>query len=523
MNMMTGDGAPKGAADRHTRKIVIVGGGSAGWMAAAALRNATRREPCEVVLVESDEIGIVGVGESTLPGLRDFNRTLGIDENEFVSKTHATFKLAIEFVDWKRPGHTYFNPLGTQGFSSETEGETSLTRLPPIYQFLLKRAVDSGDPHMDEYAICSVAARQNRFDHPKNLPEGALAYAYQFDAALYAKYLRSFAEERGVERIEGKIVDVPLRGENGFIDAVVLQSGQRIEGDLFIDCSGFRALLIGQALKVPYEDWSHWLPCDRAWAVPCESAPALTPYTRATAREAGWQWRIPLQHRIGNGYVFASRFSSEEKARELLLSNLDGAPVGEPRLVKFTAGRRKEAWTKNCVSIGLSSGFVEPLESTSIQFIQNYLAALIRQFPDRDCNPLLSDDYNRRVAEGFDAVRDFIIAHFHVTEREDTEFWRYCKYMSIPDSLAVTMEMFRRCGRFSINTSQGFAARQWLTVMYSQGILPESYPPLAVKLDEITMRAEMAKIRAGIKRTVENMPRHEDFIARNCRAPAVAA
>ena len=520
MNMMAEDGARKAAAQRRIRKIVIVGGGSAGWMAAAALRNAMRREPCQIVLVESDEIGIVGVGESTLPGLREFNRILGIDENEFVSKTQATFKLAIQFVDWKRIGHSYFNPVASQGLNSE---DGSNIKIPFVYQALLKLAVEGEQLDIDQYALCTMAARQNRFDRPKNVPEGAFDYAFQFDAALYAKYLRNYAEQRGVERIEGKIVDVQLRAENGFIDAVVLQSGRLIEGDLFIDCSGFRALLIGQALKVPYEDWSHWLPCDRAWAVPCQSAPALTPYTRATAREAGWQWRIPLQHRIGNGYVFSSRFTSEERAREVLLSNLDGAPVAEPRLVKFRAGRRMEAWTKNCVSIGLASGFVEPLESTSIQFIQNYLSALIRQFPDRDCNPLLSDDYNRRVAEGFDAVRDFIIAHFHVTEREDTEFWRYCKYMSVPDSLATTMEMFRKCGRFSINTSQGFAARQWLTVMYSQGIIPQSYPPLAVKLDDLSMRAEMAKIRAGIKRTVENMPRHEDFIARNCRAPAVAA
>jgi tryptophan 7-halogenase len=523
MDMMAGEGAPGRAPEKRIRKIVIAGGGSAGWMAAAVLLNATRREGCRVVLVESEEIGIVGVGESTLPGLRDFNRNLGINEHDFISKTNATFKLAIEFVDWRSIGHSYFNPLGAQGFSSETEGEASLTRLPPIYQYLLKLAVDGGEPVMDEYAICAVAAQQNRFDHPDNVPEGAYTYAYQFDAALYGKYLRNYAEPRGVERVEGRIVDVQLRGENGFIDAVVLQSGQRVEGDLFIDCSGFRALLIGQALKVPYEDWSLWLPCDRAWAVPCESAGPLTSYTRATAREAGWQWRIPLQHRIGNGYVFSSRFTSEERAREVLLENLDGVPLGEPRLIKFKAGRRKDAWTKNCVSIGLSSGFVEPLESTSIQFIQNYLTALVKQFPDRDCNPLLSDDYNHRVAEGFDAVRDFIIAHFHVTEREDTEFWRHCKYMPVPDSFAVTMEMFRRCGRFSINTTQGFAARQWLTVMYNQGILPESYPPLAVKLDDKAMRAEMAKIRAGIRRTVENMPRHEDFIARNCRAPGVAA
>ena|SRR5437660_1443524 len=519
--MMSGD-AVHGAPDKRIRKIVIVGGGTAGWMAAAALSVGTRREPCQIVLIESEEIGTVGVGESTIPALKDFNRLLGIDENEFVSKTQATFKLAIQFVDWRRLGHTFFNPLGGQGFSSETEG--TRTRLPSMYQYLLKLAVDGGSPDIDDYDMCSVAARHNRFDRPTNLPEANYAYAFQFDAALYAKYLRSYSEKRGVQRIEGKIVDVQLRGENGFIDAVVLQSGQRVEGDLFIDCSGFRALLIGQALKVPYVDWSHWLPCDGAWAVPCESVGPPTPYTRATAREAGWQWRIPLQHRTGNGYVFSSKFTSEEKARETLLSNLDGAPLGEPRLVKFTAGRRKEMWTKNCVSVGLSSGFLEPLESTSIHFIQVSVLALLRLFPDRDCGPLISEEYSRRIIAAFEAVRDFIIVHFHTTEREDTEFWRYCKYMSIPDSLAFKIEMFRKHGRVAVNAGDaGFGSRPWLSVMYNHGIVPESFPPLVLALDEAAMRAELAKVRTGVLRTVEKMPRHEEFIARNCSASTVAA
>ena len=511
-------GTCRNASDKRIRKIVIVGGGTAGWMAAARLRVAMPGESCRIVLVESDDIGTVGVGESTLPTMKNFNRILGIDEDEFVRQTQATFKLAIEFIDWWRLGHTYFNPLESQGFSSEEDIDSNPTQLPPVFRYLLKATVDSGDPDMDKYSLCTVAARSNRFDRPANIPAAMYAYAFQFDAALYAKYLRDYSVQRGVERIEGKIVDVQLHGENGFIDAVVLQSGQRIEGDLFVDCTGFRALLIGQTLKVPYMDWSHWLPCDRAWAVPCKTGDHLTPYTRATAREAGWQWRIPLQHRVGNGYVFSSKYISEEKACEALLSRLEGPPLAEPRLLKFTAGRRTEAWAKNCVAVGLSSGFVEPLESTSIQLIQNYVAELIRQFPDRSCNPLLIREYNRRVSAGFDAVRDIVIVHYKATEREDTEFWRYCKNMSVPDSLAVTMELFRECGRFSMNINSGFPARQWLAVMYNQGITPEAYPPLLVKLDDKSMRAELAKIRAGIKRTVESMPRHEDFIARNCSA-----
>jgi tryptophan 7-halogenase len=330
------------------------------------------------------------------------------------------------------------------------------------YQYLLKVLVDGGDPDFGEYSLCSMAARENRFDRPQNVPDAVYAYAFQLDASLYAKYLRDYAEHHGVKRIEGRIVDVPLNGENGFIDAVVLQSGQRIEGDLFIDCSGFHGLLIGKMLKVPYIDWTHWLPCDRAWAVPCESGSRTTPYTRAIAREAGWQWRIPLQHRSGNGYVFSSKFTTEERAREVLLSNLEGRPLAEPRLLKFAAGQRQDAWVKNCVALGLASSFLEPLESTSIHFVHVYLDRLVRQFPDRDCSPLLSGDFNRSVFPGVEAARDFIILHYKVTEREDTEFWRYCKNVSVPESLASKVEMFQKYGRFSIDPTMGSGSdRGW--------------------------------------------------------------
>ena len=512
------NGDPKGAPDKRIRKIVIVGGGSAGWMAAAALSVATQREHCQIVLIESDEIGIVGVGESTIPGIKEFNRFLGLDENEFVSQTQATFKLAIQFVDWRRIGHVYFNPLAAQGGSSDLQG----TKLPPLYENLLKLAVDGHDPDLDSYSMCTAAAQQNRFHRMHNVSDSLYAYAFQFDAALYAKHLRAYSEARGVERIEGKIVDVQLRGEDGFIEAVVLQSGRRIEGDLFIDCSGFRSLLLGQALKVPYLDWSHWLPCDRAWAVPCESGDSLAPYTRATAREAGWQWRIPLQHRVGNGYVFSSKFITEESAAEALLSRLDGRPLAEPRLVKFTTGRRQEFWKKNCVAVGLSAGFIEPLESTSIHLIQSAIGGLIKLYPDRDCGRLLADEYNSRLTASWDWLRDFIIAHYHVTEREDTEFWRYCKYMSVPETLVFKMEMFRKYGHLSINPGEGFGPRPWLTVLYGQGVMPESYPPLTTPADENATRAELAKVRSTINRTVETMPRHEDFIARHCRATPVS-
>jgi len=517
MNAMTNGNGPQGAHDKHIRTIVIVGGGTAGWMAAAALRTAVRRDLCRIILVESDEIGTVGVGEATIPPMKRFNRFLGISENDFVRQTQATFKLAIQYVDWTRIGHSYFNPLGGLGFSESAEVQAG--SLPQMFKYLLKQAVDGQEPDLDEVCLCGSAALSNRFGHPRNSPEARYDYAYQFDAVLYAKYLRSFAEARGVERVEGKIVDVALRGENGFIDAVVLQSGQRIEGELFLDCSGFRGLLIGQALKVPYEDWSHWLPCDRAWAVPCESVHPLVPYVRATAREAGWQWRIPLQHRLGNGYVFSSKFISEDKAAETLLSHLDGRPLAEPRLLRFTTGRRQLSWVKNCVSVGLSSGFLEPLESTSIHLIQEAVMRLIKFFPDRDFGPLMIQEYNRTMATGYEYIRDFIILHYCATEREDTEFWRYCKYMSVPDRVRLKIEMFRKHGHVLMEPGEGFGARPWMTVLYKQaGIVPESYPPLASTFDEAAMDAEMAKIRSAVRQTVGAMPTHEEYIARNCAA-----
>ncbi|HEX4078267.1 MAG TPA: tryptophan halogenase family protein [Rhizomicrobium sp.] len=520
MNMMAGQGTPGSAPDKGIRTIVVVGGGSAGWMSAAALRVATQCKQCRIILVESEEIGIVGVGEATLPTLKKFNRLLGIDENEFIRHTQATFKLAIQFVDWKRIGHSYFNPLGEQLFSSDG-GNPGV--LPTVYQYLLKLAVEGREPDLGEYALCTAAARNNRFDRPaKDRPGPSYSYAFQFDATLYAKYLREYAEKRGVERVEGKIVDVQLHAGNGFIDGVILQSGQRIEGDLFIDCSGFRALLAAQALKDPYEDWTHWLPCDRAWAVPCESVTPLLPYTRATAREAGWQWRIPLQHRTGNGYVFSSKFVSEEKAAETLLSHLDGRALAEPRLLKFVTGRRQHAWIKNCVTVGLSSGFVEPLESTSLHFIQEGILRLIELFPDRNFGPLLIQEYNSSMANGFDRIRDFIILHYHLTEREDTEFWRYCKYMSIPETLAYKIEIFRKHGHVSIVPGEGFGARPWLTAMYSQGVTPESYRPLIDGPGEQAIRAELEKARLAVRRALERMPQHEEFIAKNCSAMPAA-
>ena len=516
MITMTKEGAAGGSPDKHVRSIVIVGGGTAGWISATVLRLATWRQGCRIVLVESDEIGIVGVGESTLPPITKFNHLVGIDEDEFIRRTQATFKLGIQFENWNRIGDSYFHSFADQLFGPDRSNPNVLST---IHQWLVKLVAEGCEFDLGEYSLCTAAARSNRFERPpKNKPFPSLSYAFQLDASLYAKFLREHAEKRGVERVEGKVVDVQLRAENGFIDAVILESGRRIEGDLFIDCSGFRALLAGRALKDPYEDWTHWLPCDRAWAVPSESVAPRVPYTRAIAREAGWQWRIPLQHRTGNGHVFASKFISEERAREVLLSNLDGRALDEPRLLKFVTGRRKHAWIKNCVTAGLSSGFLEPLESTSIQLIISSIIRLTDFFPDRDFGPLVIEEYNRLMAAEFDRTRDFIIMHYSLTEREDTEFWRYCKTMSIPDTLASRIEMFRRHGRVFLGLGEAFAARQWMIVMRGQGVVPDSYPHLTDLPGEQAIHAELEGTRVAIRQIVERMPPHDDYIARNCSA-----
>ncbi|MDE2161886.1 MAG: tryptophan 7-halogenase [Alphaproteobacteria bacterium] len=501
--------------DRNIRKIAIVGGGTAGWMAAAALSSVLRRDQCEIVLVESDEIGTVGVGEATIPVIMLFNRLLGLDEGEFVRKTQGTFKLGIQFVNWTRPGHTYFHPFGKYG------GDFGAV---PFHQHWLKLRGLGEATELDEYALSAMAARSCRFDRPgsdMNSVFSTYSYAYHFDASLYAKFLRSYAEQRGVRRIEGRIVDVEMNAVNGFIESLQLANGMRIDGDLFFDCSGFRGLLIEQALKTGFEDWTHWLPCDRAVAVPCENAPVLTPYTISTAREAGWQWRIPLQHRIGNGYVYSSYAISDDEAAGKLMANLDGKARAEPRLIRITTGRRKKAWNKNCIALGLAGGFIEPLESTSIHLIQSGITKLLTMFPDRNFDALTMDEYNRKVALEYERVRDFIILHYHATEREDSEFWRYCKHMSLPETLQRRIDIFRKYGRLALDADDLFKEASWLAVLMGQGVEPEHYDPLTDSFDLASMRSVMSNMRSIIRGTVDRMPTHSDFIDRYCRATAV--
>jgi tryptophan halogenase len=502
-------------ANQPLKEITIVGGGTAGWMTAALLSKLFTRG-YRIRLIESDEIGTIGVGEATIPAIRTYLQLAGIDQNEMVRATQATFKLGIEFVDWKRPGESYVHGFGKIG--------QDMLWLHP-HQLWLKMAAQGRAKHFDHYALNCVAARKNRFCPPDPRQPGSpladIDYAYQFDASLFAAFLRRQCEARGVERIEGRIIGVETRPADGFIDQVVLADGRKVGGDLFVDCSGMRALLIGDALGIGYEDWSRWLPCDRALAVPCESVPVLTPYTRSIARPAGWQWRIPLQHRIGNGHVYASAQISDQDAADLLLANLDGRPLADPRPVRFRPGKRDRAWEKNVVAIGLSGGFLEPLESTSIHLIQTAILRLVSLFPGQAFNPADIEEYNRQSDFEFRDVRDFIIAHYKVTEREDTPFWAYVKHMDVPDSLAERLELFRASGRFFVHgKAELFREESWVQVLIGQG-LEMRYDPMVDMIPEADVAAYLGDIEEVIEDVAGRMPLHADFIARHCRAPAL--
>ena len=503
------------SSDRRIRSVVVVGGGSAGWMAAAALATYLD-ETTAIRLVESDEIGIVGVGEASVPHMKRFNgEVLGIDEVEFCTRTQATFKLGVQFNHWGRIGDSYVHGFGTIG--------RALGPLP-FHQFWLKRFLAGRAGPIGEYSLQSAAAPTGRFARRATEAPGAasgdIAYAYHFDAGLYARYLRVLAERRGVRRTEGKVVSVERRGEDGFVESVTLESGERIEGELFIDCSGFRGLLIGQALGVGYEAWSHWLPCDRAMAVPTGNAGPPTPYTRATAREAGWQWRIPLQHRTGNGLVYASARIGDDEAAATLLANLDGPALAEPRVLRFTPGMRERIWDRNVVSLGLAGGFMEPIESTSIYLIQSGIERLMGLFPDRDFDPLLIERYNRQTRFEYEKTRDFLILHYKATERDDTPFWNDCRTMSIPDGLQETIDLFRASGRFFRDAEEFFALPNWVQVLLGQHVVPRTYHPVVDRMPEDELDRFLGRVHASIARGVEAMPMHQAFIDRYCKVPA---
>ncbi len=496
--------------NRAIRSVVIVGGGTAGWMTAAALANALKSH-CTVTLIESDEIGTIGVGEATIPPIQTFNQSLGIDENAFVAATQGSFKLGIEFVDWGRENHRYFHPFGTHGRDFD---------FVPLHQYWLDAQARGVAPALEDISMAWAAAKRGRFAPPSPDPRNVLStygYAYHFDAGLYARFLRSYAEARGVVRIEGKVCDVTLEGEGGHVTSVALEDGRRFEADLFIDCSGFRGLLIEEALETGYLDWTHWLPCDRAMAVPSESAGDFTPYTRSTARAAGWQWRIPLQHRTGNGHVYCSRFISDDEAAAVLMANLDGRPLGDPRPLRFTTGRRKLFWNRNVVAIGLSGGFMEPLESTSIHLIQAGIAKLLALFPDRDFDPLVTEEYNRIAINEFERIRDFIILHYKLTARTDSGLWRMCAQMAVPETVTWKIEHFRRYGRLLARDADLFGPASWLAVHIGQGNVPVATDPLLHHRGDD--RSEwLGKLEGAMSRAAEGLPTHRQWIDEHCRA-----
>ena len=502
------------ASGQPLRSVVIVGGGSSGWMTAAALTKSFGQR-LAVTLIESEEIGIIGVGESTVPHLRDFNRLLEIDEADFVRRTRGTFKLGIQFNDWLRPGDSYVHGFGTIG--------RSLGFLD-FHQYWLKARKLGLAQDISHYSINTLAAPQGRFlvppaDAPPNTPLADIVYAYQFDAALYAQYLRTYAEARGATRIEGKVVEVKQNAASGFVESVRLESGQTVPGDLFIDCSGFRALLIAGTLGAKFQDWTHWLPLDRAIAVPCERVGPPTPYTRVTARAAGWQWRIPLQHRTGNGHVYSSRFISDDAAGAFLLEHLDGKPLADPsKPIRFAAGKRVKLWDKNVVAIGLAGGFLEPLESTAIFLAQSGITRLVQLFPRLDFDPILEQTYNAQAQFEYERIRDFLILHYCATERDDSELWRYCRSMSIPDALREYIRLFSDAGRFFRNGSELFAVTSWVQVMLGQGIMPRSFHPAVDWVSDADLRSFVEATEKVIAKCVSVMPRHEEFIARHCAA-----
>jgi tryptophan 7-halogenase len=502
-------------ADTPLQSIVIVGGGTAGWMTAAALATVVR-DRYRIRLVESDEIGTVGVGEATLPIIQRFNKVLGIDEHEFLRETQGTFKLGIEFVNWGRLGDRYMHGFGRIG--------QDLFTVPFDQYWHRLRALGRAQP-LEQYAITRWAARANKFMPARpdltDSPLADIAYAYHFDAGLYARYLRRLAESRGVQRIEGKVTHATRRSEGdhvGHVDAVVLESGERVEGELFIDCSGFRGLLIEQTLATGFEDWSHWLPCDRALAVPSASAQPLTPYTRATAHRAGWQWRIPLQHRTGNGHVYSSAHVSDDEAAATLLAQLDGKPLAAPRLITFRTGMRRRAWNQNVVAIGLAGGFLEPLESTSIHLIQAGIQQLVDFFPARGFSQVDIDAFNQHSRFHYERIRDFVILHYHLNQRDDSEFWRDCAHMAVPEALREKIDLFSSHGRVVRHNGELFTEIGWLQVMEGQNLVPRSHHPFADLKTEAEAHDYLENVRQVIAKCVAVMPDHAAYIARHCAA-----
>lgn len=498
-------------SDKKIKNIVIVGGGTAGWMAAAAFSKMLPKD-LNITLIESDKIGTVGVGEATIPHIKNFNRMLGLDEADFMRSTMATFKLGIEFVNWSDLGESYLHPFGNFGVDLNSI---------PFHHYWAKALQLGWKGSLFDFSLANLASEAQRFCHSKDIPNSPLAdivYAYHFDAGLYAKYLRSYSEARRVQRVEGIVSSVELDKNTGFIDSVKLESGAEFKGDFFVDCSGFKGLLIEKALGVDYQDWSHWLPCDRAVARPCAQSGDPYPFTRSTAKSAGWQWRIPLQHRIGNGYVYCSDYCDDDQAVAELSEGLEGKPLADPNFIRFKTGRRERLWDKNCLSLGLSSGFLEPLESTSIHLIQTSIIKFLGLFPDKSVNQTCADKFNKESVVELESIRDFLILHYFVNNRNDGEFWRDCRNLSLPDSVTEKISLFEEIGHCTRDGNELFSHPSWVAVMVGQGLLPKDYNHMVDVMPNQELLNTLKNIQQVVRRSVDTMPTHGDYIAKYCAA-----
>ena len=496
------------------KKIVIVGGGAAGWMTAAALSRLLRADDVSLTVVESDEIGIIGVGEATIPDMLQFNLFLGVAEADLMRATHATFKLGIEFVDWSRKGTRYFHPFGFHGV--DIDGID-------FHQYWLHCRAHGHTHPIGDYCLTELVARNGKFAFPDlrvaGAPASYLRYAYHFDAALYARFLRSYAEKRGVKRVEGKVCEVMRAPETGDLSGVRLSEGRTVSGDFFFDCSGFRSLLLGNALGVPWIDWHHWLPCDASLAVACQHDGPPRPYTRSTAKSAGWQWKIPTQQRTGNGHVYCSDYLSEDEATSTLVDDLDGEIIGSPRLIRFSTGHRQKFWEKNCVAIGLSSGFLEPLESTSLYLIRQGISRFIALFPDASLPTVFRDEYNRWMQKDYEQVRDLLVLHYHANQRTEP-FWQRCQHMEIPETLRRRLALFSEGGRFLRGEGELFPAASWVAVMLGQNIIPKAIDPVIVGTPVADIEHKLNLLRRSMNEFVDKLPSHAQLLGDYCAAKA---
>ncbi|MCK0127639.1 tryptophan halogenase family protein [Erythrobacter sp. F6033] len=496
-------------AEDRINRVVIVGGGTAGWMTAAGLASMLGPTGLEITLIESEAIGVVGVGEATLPHIKQFNDTIGVNEAEFMAATSATFKLGIEFVNWGRKGDSYIHPFGEFGLPNDGV---------PFHHYWRKFSDHPEVGPLDEYSLPVIACRNGKFQPPSEDPRSVLStyrYAYQFDALQYAPFMRTLSEKRGVTRIEGKVTDVSLKGESGRVASLTLDDGREVSGDLFVDCTGFFGLLIEKALKTGYDDWSEWLPADRAVAMPCESAGPPAPFTRATAHEAGWSWRIPLQHRTGNGHVYSSQFLDDEKAAETLIAGLDGKPLADPRFLRFVTGKRRKLWNRNVVAIGLSGGFLEPLESTSIYLIQEGITKLLELFPQTPDTVVEEREYNHWMDLQFERIRDFLVLHYNATERDDSDFWNHMRTMNVPDSLRERLSLFGANGHVSAYEHGLFLVPSWIAVLIGQRAMPSGYDARVDRIPDEQVLQHLAGLKAHMAKAAASMGDHAEYLAQH--------